>query len=76
MSRKRRGEPEAALENSRQKMLEFARKAIEADPSMKDRLWDLASEATSIDNDLAPFADDPEFLELVGRKKADELQAE
>jgi tetratricopeptide (TPR) repeat protein len=76
LSRKRRGEPEPDLESSRQKMLEFARQAVEADPSMKDRLWDLASEPSSIDNDLAPFADDPDFLTLVGRGKTDELQSQ
>jgi|GEM_PF-5238034 tetratricopeptide (TPR) repeat protein len=66
-SRKRRGEPEEKLEESKRKMLELAHKAIKADPSIKERLWDLAADPSSVDNDLSPFRDDPDFLALLGR---------
>jgi tetratricopeptide (TPR) repeat protein len=74
-SRSRRGEPEANLEESKSKMLEYARKAVEADHTMKDRLWGLAANPNSIDNDLAPFVDDPEFLALVGQRPQNEPAA-
>jgi tetratricopeptide (TPR) repeat protein len=65
--RKERGDPDSDLEESRRGALDAARKAVDIEPSMKARLWEIASDPTDIDNDLAPFANDPEFLNVVGR---------
>ncbi len=57
---------------ARAEMLWAARAAIASDSSMVDRLWDLAKDPEGLENDLAVFANDPEFLALVGRAEAQE----
>lgn len=50
---------------SRHNMLDAARRATQLDSGYKYRLWRLTDE-NSTDNDLAPFRNDQEFLEIVG----------
>lgn len=59
------GAPEEDRLSTRDNALESARRAVDLDPSYRTRLWQI-SDPTSIDNDLAPFRDDPTFRRIIG----------
>jgi hypothetical protein len=53
------------LVSARDNALDAARRAVDIDPSYRARLWSI-SNPDNLDNDLAPFRDDPTFRAIVG----------
>jgi hypothetical protein len=60
------GATEENLQSARDNAFDAARRAIQIDPSMRERLWAI-SDPDGEDDDLADFRSDPEFLKITGK---------
>jgi hypothetical protein len=56
------------LASARDNALDCARRTVRIDPSMKARLWQI-SDPNGVDDDLADFRADEEFLRITGKSK-------
>lgn len=56
---------EDRIKEAHDNAISAAAQAVQLDPAMRERLWELAQDPNALDNDLASLADDPEFRAVV-----------